>query len=69
MHTKDIHLDLLLKLESNPKYTQRELSKVIGLNLGKINYCMQKLIEKGSIKLSNFNHNENKVNYVYLIAL
>ena len=68
MHTKDIHLDLLRKLESNPKYTQRELSKEMGVSLGKINYCMQKLIEKGSIKLSNFNLNENKVNYVYLLT-
>ena len=68
MNNKDIHLDLLRKLESNPKYTQRELSQEMGVSLGKINYCMKKLIEKGWIKLSNFGHNPNKVSYMYLLT-
>ena len=68
MNNKDIHLDLLRKLEANPKYTQRELSQEMGVSLGKINYCMNKLIEKGWIKLSNFSHNPNKVNYIYLLT-
>ena len=68
MNNKDIHLDLLRKLEVNPKYTQRELSQEMGASLGKINYCMKKLIEKGWVKLMNFNHNPNKVNYVYLLT-
>ena len=40
----------------------------MGVSLGKINYCMQKLIEKGWIKLSNFSHNANKSNYSYLLT-
>ena len=68
MNKKDIHLDLLRKLEVNPKYTQRELSQEMGVSLGKINYCMKKLIEKGWIKLSNFSHNPNKVGYIYLLT-
>ena len=68
MNNKDIHLDLLRKLEVNPEYTQRELSQEMGVSLGKINYCMKKLIEKGWIKLSNFSHNPNKVNYIYLLT-
>ena len=68
MNRKDIHLDLLRKLEVNPEYTQRELSKEMGVSLGKINYCMKKLIEKGWIKLSNFSKNPNKVNYIYLLT-
>ena len=68
MNNKDIHLDLLRKLEVNPKYTQRELSQEMGVSLGKINYCMKKLIEKGWIKLSNFGHNPNKVGYIYLLT-
>ena len=68
MNNKDIHLDLLRKLESNPAYTQRELSHEMGVSLGKVNYCMKKLIEKGSIKLSNFSHNSNKVGYAYLLT-
>ena len=68
MNNKDIHLYLLRKLEVNPKYTQRELSQEMGVSLGKINYCMKKLIEKGWIKLSNFSHNPNKVGYIYLLT-
>ena len=68
MNKEDIHLDLLRKLESNPKYTQRELSQEMGVSLGKVNYCMKKLTEKGWVKLTNFTHNPNKVGYVYLLT-
>ena len=68
MNRKDIHLELLRKLEVNPEYTQRELSQEMGVSLGKINYCMKKLIEKGWIKLSSFSHNPNKVGYIYLLT-
>ena len=68
MNNKDIHLDLLRKLESNPEYTQRELSQEMGVSLGKVNYCMKKLVEKGLVKLSNFSRNPNKVGYIYLLT-
>ena len=68
MNRKDIHLDLLRKLEVNPEYTQRELSQEMGVSLGKVNYCMKKLVEKGWIKLSNFSHSPNKVSYIYLLT-
>ena len=68
VNKESIHLDLLRKLEVNPKYTQRQLSQEMGVSLGKINYCMKKLIEKGWVKLSNFSHNPNKVSYIYLLT-
>jgi len=68
MNNKDIRLDLLRKLEANPGYTQRKLSNEMGVSLGKINYCLNKLIEKGWIKLSNFNKNPNKAGYMYLLT-
>ena len=68
MNNQDIRLDLLRKLESNPQFTQRGLSKEMGVSLGKINYCMKKLTEKGLIKLTNFTHNPNKVGYAYLLT-
>ena len=68
MNHKDIRLDLLRKIELNPEYTQRELSKDMGVSLGKINYCMKKLTEKGLIKLTNFKQNPNKVGYVYILT-
>jgi len=68
MNKRDIRLDLLRKLESNPEYTQRELSKDMGVSLGKVNYCIKKLTEKGLIKLTNFTHNPNKMGYAYLLT-
>ena len=68
MNNRDIHLDLLRKLESNPEYTQRELSQEMGVSLGKVNYCMKKLVEKGLVKLMNFSHSSNKVRYIYLLT-
>ena len=68
MNQKDIRLDLLLKLESSPEYTQRELSREMGVSLGKVNYCMKKLTEKGLIKITNFKQNPNKIGYVYFLT-
>ncbi len=68
MNNQDIRLDLLRKLESSPHFTQRELSKEMGVSLGKVNYCMKKLTEKGLIKLTNFTHNPNKMGYAYLLT-
>lgn len=68
MNQKDIRLDLLRKLDNNPQYTQRELSREIGVSLGKVNYCMKKLFDKGLLKLSNFRSNSNKLRYIYLLT-
>lgn len=68
MNRNDIHLDLLRKLEEKPEYTQRELSQEMGISLGKVNYCIKKLTEKGWVKLTNFSRNQNKVSYVYLLT-
>ena len=68
MNIKDIRLDLLRKLDSNPKLTQRELSQEMGVSLGKVNYCIRKLTEKGLIKISNFKQNPKKMGYVYLLT-
>lgn len=68
MNNKDIRLELLRKLEQNPEYTQRELSKEMGVSLGKVNYCMKKLIGKGWIKWKSFSNNPNKAGYAYLLT-
>jgi len=68
MNNSDIRLDLLRKLESNPQYTQRELSQEMGTSLGKVNYCMQKLTAKGWVKLINFSRSSNKLGYMYLLT-
>jgi EPS-associated MarR family transcriptional regulator len=68
MNNKDIHLDLLRKVELNPEYTQRELSKEMKVSLGKVNYCMKELTKKGLIKIQNFKKSKNKLSYAYLLT-
>ena len=40
----------------------------MGVSLGKVNYCIGKLTEKGLIKITNFKQNPNKVGYAYLLT-
>jgi len=68
MNNKDIRLDLLRKLQARPQSTQRDLSQEMGISLGKINYCMQKLTAKGWVKLINFSRSSNKLGYMYLLT-
>jgi EPS-associated MarR family transcriptional regulator len=55
-------------LEENPGLSQRDLAKRLGVSLGKINYCLNALVEKGSLKMNNFRNSENKLAYVYLLT-
>ena len=59
---------VLRKIKKNPESTQRELAKELGFSLGKLNYCLQSLREKGLIKINNFNKNPNKINYFYILT-
>ena len=64
----DAHYKLMRLIERNPELSQRELAKALGVSLGKANYCIQALIEKGWIKANNFRHSTNKLGYAYLLT-
>ena len=55
-------------IEQNPEITQRQLAEELGISLGKANYCLKALIEKGLIKASNFKNSRNKLAYSYLLT-
>ncbi len=61
-------LNLLRKISSNKNQSQRDLAKELGFSLGKLNYCLKSLNEKGLVKIKNFKKNPNKLNYVYLLT-
>jgi len=65
---QETDLHLLNRIEKNPQYTQRKLSSDIGVSLGKVNYCLKKLIGKGWVKVQNFSYSSNKVAYIYLLT-
>jgi EPS-associated MarR family transcriptional regulator len=64
----ETHLKVLRSIEENPEITQRELSQELGVSLGKINYCLKALIEKGFVKARNFHNSNNKRAYLYKLT-
>jgi|TARA_Y100000741_G_C18025958_1_gene466297 EPS-associated MarR family transcriptional regulator len=61
-------LNLLRKINSRPNASQRELASELGFSLGKLNYCLRALKNKGHIKIENFKKNKNKLNYFYVLT-
>ncbi len=62
------HYVLLKTLEENPGLSQRDLAKKLGVSLGKVNFCLKALVEKGSLKINNFRNSDNKLAYAYLLT-
>lgn len=66
-HNQD-HFDVMRKIDKQPESSQRYLAEELGFSLGKLNYCLKKLKEKGLIKIRNFEKNPNKLNYIYILT-
>ena len=62
------HFEVLRKINNRPNSTQRELAKELGFSLGKLNYCLKALKNKGLVKIENFTKNPNKLNYIYVLT-
>ena len=61
--------EILRKIGKNPNLSQRKLAKDLGFSLGKLNYCLKALQNKGLVKLQNFQKRENKISYLrYVIT-
>ena len=58
----------LRKIQNNPNKSQRELAKTLGFSLGKFNYVLSALKQKGLVKIKNFSKNPNKLNYMYYLT-
>ena len=64
----NINYHVLKFIESNPEMTQRELASELDVSLGKVNYCLKAMVEKGWIKVQNFKKSNNKLAYLYLLT-
>lgn len=64
----DTHLRLLRLLEARSELSQRDLARELGASLGKINYCLNALIDKGWVKVRNFRNSDKKLGYAYLLT-
>ena len=68
MDDNNDHFEVLRQIQKKPETTQRELAVELGFSLGKLNYCMKALQQKGLIKIENFKRNPNKINYLYVLT-
>ena len=66
--SSDDEFHVILALEKTPTLSQRDLASVLGFSLGKVNYCLKALIDKGLIKAGRFSKNPNKRQYAYLLT-
>lgn len=64
----EIAYELLKMIEAEPHLSQREIAQKMGISLGKVNYCLKGLIDKGFIKFQNFYNNKKKSIYIYLLT-
>ena len=62
------HFNILRKINNYDKLTQRQLASRLGFSLGKLNYCLKALKNKGLVKISNFGKSLNKIKYVYILT-
>ena len=60
--------NVLRKIKSRPNSSQRELANELGFSLGKLNYCLNALKNKGLIKIKNFQKDPNKFRYAYILT-
>ncbi|MCB5161524.1 MarR family EPS-associated transcriptional regulator [Marinomonas algarum] len=59
---------ILKELQQDPDISQRELARRLNISLGKANFCLKALVEKGLVKADNFKNSRNKVGYLYLLT-
>ena len=65
---QEAHFRVLRLLEGNPQMNQRDLAAAAGVSLGKTNYCINALLDKGLIKVQNFKSSKRKLAYAYLLT-
>ncbi|HIH12375.1 TPA: MarR family EPS-associated transcriptional regulator [Candidatus Woesearchaeota archaeon] len=62
------HLNLLKELSKDNTLSQRDLSKKLGLSLGKVNFVLNALLDKGLVKAKRFKNSKSKLAYMYILT-
>ena len=68
MKNEEDSLKILREIHNKPNTSQRELADTLKFSLGKLNYCLKSLQNKGLLKIKNFKKNKKKINYIYLLT-
>ena len=65
---EDTTFRIMRILHDSPDLSQRDLAERLGMSLGGLNYCLKALMEKGLVKLENFQNSQHKFKYVYVLT-
>ena len=65
---EETHFKVLRLLEAKPQMNQRELAQALGVSVGKTNYCLKALLDKGLLKMQNFQNSQRKLAYAYVLT-
>ncbi len=65
---ESVRYHVLKQIQDNPEITQRKLAGITGVSLGKVNYCLKALVDKGYIKAVNFKNSRQKSAYLYMLT-
>ena len=68
MDNNSDQFEVMRKIQNSSNSSQREMAEDLGFSLGKLNYCLRALQEKGLVKIRNFKKNPKKLNYVYVLT-
>jgi EPS-associated MarR family transcriptional regulator len=68
MLSDEMRLKLMRLFEANPKASQRDVAREFGISLGKVNYCLRALVQRGWSKVGRFRNSRNKIAYRYLLT-
>ena len=65
---EDTTFRIMRILQESPDVSQRDLAERLGMSLGGLNYCLNALMDKGLVKLENFQNSQHKFKYVYVLT-
>lgn len=68
MSPEDARFRILRLIEKEPELDQRRIADELGLSLGKVNYCVRALVDKGFVKFGNFRRSTSKSRYRYQLT-
>jgi MarR family transcriptional regulator, temperature-dependent positive regulator of motility len=64
----EIDYQLLRQIADHENSNQRDLAQRLGISVGKVNYCLRAVIDRGWVKVNNFRRADNKWAYAYLLT-
>ena len=66
--SEDVRFRVLRVLQDSPDLSQRQIAGAVGVSVGAVNYCLRALVEKGQIKVRNFQSSHTKLRYAYILT-